>query len=78
MGVARCVTDFSWCCFLADLAVSAAAQGLGIGRGLLDETRWQLGPGVSITLVSVPDAAGCYEKAGMARLSDAFCYRRAR
>ena len=78
VGIARCVTDFSWCCYLADLAVSASAQGLGIGRGLLDETRRQCGPGVSINLVSVPAAAGFYEKAGMTRLSDAFCYGRER
>lgn len=76
VGVARCITDFSWCCYLSDLAVSASAQGLGIGRGLLDETRRQLGPGVSLTLISLPDAAGFYEKAGMARLSEAFWYRR--
>jgi ribosomal protein S18 acetylase RimI-like enzyme len=78
VGLARCVTDFSWCCYLSDLAVSASAKGLGIGRGLLEETRRQLGPGVSITLISVPDSTGFYEKAGMERLSDAFCYRRER
>ena len=78
MGVARCVTDFAWCCFLSELAVCASAQGLGIGRGLLDEARRQLGPGVSLFLASVPDAVGFYERVGMPRLSDAFWYRRQR
>ena len=77
VGVARCITDFSWCCYLAELAVAASAQGLGIGRGLLDEARRQLGPRVSLTLESVPDAARFYERAGMARVQDAFVYRRA-
>ena len=76
VGVARCVTDFAWCCYLSELAVSASAQGLGIGRGLLEEARRQLGPGVSLILASVPEAAGFYERVGMARLPDAFWYRR--
>jgi GNAT superfamily N-acetyltransferase len=76
LGVARGITDFAWCCYLAELAVASSAQGLGIGRGLLDETRRQVGPGVAVILSSVPEAARFYERAGMARLPDAFWYRR--
>lgn len=76
VGVARCVTDFSWCCYLSELAVSASAQGLGIGKGLLDEVRNQVGPSVSVILASVPDAVGFYERAGMARMQDTFWYKR--
>jgi GNAT superfamily N-acetyltransferase len=78
VGVARTVTDFSWCAYLSDLAVSASAQGLGVGQGLLDETRRLLGPSVSLYLFSVPDAAGFYERAGMARFPDAFWFKRER
>lgn len=78
VGVARGVTDFAWCCYLSDLAVASSAQGLGVGRGLLDEVRRQIGPAVSLFLVSVPDAVGFYERAGMTRLTDAFSYRRER
>lgn len=76
LGVARCVTDFSWCCYLSELAVSTSAQGLGIGRGLLEATRRQLGPGISLILASVPEATGFYQRAGMARIADAFWFRR--
>lgn len=76
VGVARCITDFAWCCYLSELAVSPAAQGLGIGKGLLDEVRWQIGPSVSLVLASVPEAVGFYEKVGMARVDDAFWYKR--
>lgn len=76
VGVARCITDFSWNCYLSELAVSRSAQGRGIGQGLLDEARRQLGPSVSLILASVPDAVGFYERAGMARLPDAFWYKR--
>jgi len=76
VGLARCITDFSWCCYLAELAVSSSVQGLGIGTGLLEEARRQLGPGVSLTLASIPDAVGFYERVGMERITDAFSYRR--
>ena len=78
VGFARAVTDSVWCCYLSDLAVSPSAQGLGVGRGLLDEARRQLGPGVSLYLISVPEAVGFYERAGMKRLADAFSYKRER
>lgn len=76
VGVGRGVTDSVWCCYLSDLAVSPSAQGLGVGRGLLDEARRQLGPQVSLYLASVPDAVGFYERAGMTRIADAFSYKR--
>ncbi len=76
VGIARCVTDFSWCCYLSELAVCSSAQKLGIGKGLLDEARRQLGPSVSLILASVPDAVEFYERAGMTKLPDAFWYKR--
>jgi GNAT superfamily N-acetyltransferase len=78
VGLARCITDFAWCCYLSELAVCASVQGLGIGRGLLEEARRQIGPGVSLVLASVPEAAGFYERVGMARVPDVFWYRRVR
>lgn len=78
VGVARCITDFSWCCYLTELAVSASARGLGVGKDLLSETRRQLGPHVSLILASVPEAVGFYERIGMPRMPNAFWYRRER
>ena len=78
VGVARGVTDFSWICYVSELAVSASAQGRGIGRGLLDEARRRLGPAVAITLISMPEAVGFYERAGMMRMPDAFWLERER
>ncbi|WP_227310718.1 GNAT family N-acetyltransferase [Acidisoma cellulosilyticum] len=76
LGVARGITDFVWCCYLSELAVSASAQGLGVGRALLKEVKQQLGPSVSLILASVPQATGFYERNGMERISDAFWFRR--
>lgn len=78
VGVARGVTDFSWVCYMSDLAVSRSAQGLGVGKGLMDEARRQLGPSVSISLISMPDAIGFYERIGMTRMTDAFWFGRQR
>ena len=78
VGVARCLTDFSWCCYVSELAVSASAQGLGIGQGLLAAIRGELGPTVSVILVSMPDVVGFYRKSGMATMPNAFCFQRER
>lgn len=76
IGVARGVTDFAWVCYISELAVSRSAQGLGVGKGLMDEARRQLGPSVAISLISMPDAVGFYERIGMTRMPDAFWFSR--
>lgn len=76
VGVARSVTDFVWCCYLSDLAVSVEAQKLGIGQGLLSETRRVLGSSVSVFLQSVPEATAFYARAGMQPTAHTFVYRR--
>ena len=76
VGVARCITDFSWCCYLSELAVSSSAQGLGVGKGLIDETRRLIGPRVSLVLASMPESVGFYERIGMPRQADTFWFKR--
>ena len=78
VGVARGTSDGAWACYLAEVAVVESAQGLGAGRALLDAVRAELGPEVAVFLASVPDATGFYERIGMARLDDAFWFRRER
>jgi predicted N-acetyltransferase YhbS len=38
VGVARAISDFSYCTYLSDLAVDVAFQGRGIGRELIRRT----------------------------------------
>ena len=78
IGVARAITDFSWVCYISELAVAQSAQGLGIGKGLMDAARRELGPFVAISLISMPDAVGFYERIGMKRMADAFWFSRKR
>ncbi len=64
VGLARCITDFAWICYLGDLAVCASFQGLGIGRGLVRTCKQLLGDDVSIALLSMPDAVDFYRRLG--------------
>ena len=76
IGFARCSTDFAWACYVADLAVSSEAHGQGVGQGLIEEVRRQVGTGVTVLLVSVPEAVGFYQRIGMAPAQNAFWFRR--
>ncbi len=64
IGVARSVTDFSYCCYLSDLAVDRTYQKQGIGRELIRETRNQLGPGCNLILLAAPAAMNYYPHIG--------------
>ena len=77
VGVARSVTDFVYCCYLSDLAVDRAYQRQGIGKELIRLTREEAGGETcSLILLSAPDAMPYYPRIGMARLDNAFGYRR--
>lgn len=43
VGIARAITDFSYCCYLSDLAVRKEYQKQGIGKALLRLLREHLG-----------------------------------
>ena len=72
VGVSRCVTDFSYCCYCSDLAVDRNYQGQGIGSGLIDASRAPLGPKCSFFLISAPQAVAFYERIGMPQIERVF------
>ncbi len=72
VGVARSVTDFSYCCYLSDLAVDRDVQRTGIGRALIRKTREKLGPKCTIILLSAPAAADYYPRIGFTRHESAW------
>jgi len=78
VGIARAMTDFSFSCYLSDLAVIDAVKGRGIGAALIDVLRQHLGPTVNVILSAVPEAVPFYQRIGMASLPDCFWYRRER
>jgi ribosomal protein S18 acetylase RimI-like enzyme len=56
IGIARAITDYSYCCYLSDLAVDKEYQRKGIGKDLINELRKQLSEEVSLLLLSAPNA----------------------
>lgn len=64
VGVARSVTDFSYCCYLSDLAVDQAYQKRGIGKRLIEVTRSRLHPKCKLILLSAPKAQSYYPHIG--------------
>jgi len=67
VGAARAITDFSYCCYLADLAVDQAFQRQGIGRALVREVEKASGPEARLILLAAPKAADYYPGLGMVR-----------
>jgi predicted N-acetyltransferase YhbS len=78
VGVSRALTDFSYCCYLSDLAVDKALQGKGIGRELVERTRAAIGDEVSLILLSAAGAMSYYPEIGFEKAENAFVIRRKR
>jgi GNAT superfamily N-acetyltransferase len=68
IGVSRALTDYSYCCYLSDLAVDVAYQKHGIGRELIRRTQSIIGEEISLILMSAPGAMAYYPKAGAGEL----------
>lgn len=68
VGIARAITDFSYCCYLSDLAVAADYQRRGIGKRLIEETHRAAGPGTTLILIAAPAANDYYPRIGMKHL----------
>lgn len=67
VGVARAITDFSFCTYLSDLAVDVALQHQGIGRELLQRTHAAAGLHTTLILLAAPQATDYYPHIGLTR-----------
>lgn len=65
VGVSRALTDFSFCCYLSDLAVDVAFQKQGIGKELIRRTHEAAKP-AKLILLAAPAARSYYPHIGMA------------
>ena len=72
LGLARCITDYAWIAYCAELAVKESAQGRGVGAGIMDKIHELLGPKIGLVLISEPNAIGFYERIGLERQDSAF------
>lgn len=71
IGVARSLTDFSFCTYLSDLAVDEGYQKKAIGKELIRLTKLET-PDARLILLSAPAAVEYYPKIGMKKWEQ--CY----
>ncbi len=76
VGVCRALTDYSYCCYLSDLAVDQAFQKHGIGKELIRRVQTTIGDEVSLILLSAPGAMSYYPSVGFSKAENAFVIRR--
>lgn len=78
VGVCRALTDFSYCCYVSDLAVELAYQRQGIGRTLLAKVKEAVGEQVAVLLVASATASDYYLALGFQPLQRGFLLPRQR
>lgn len=71
VGVARSFTDFVFCTYMSELAVSISHQKKGIGRRLIEFTKRQT-PQALLVLLAAPEAVDYYHKIGLSKFQDCF------
>ena len=65
VGIARCLTDYSYVAYLSDLAVHRDYQRQGIGRELVHQVQLAIHPQATVVLLAAPSAATYYPRIGM-------------
>jgi GNAT superfamily N-acetyltransferase len=74
VGISRCVTDFAWTTYLADLAVRVSHQRGGIGKELIRRTQ-AAAPQAKLLLLAAPAAEGYYPHIGFQNFPQAWMLR---
>ena len=76
VGVCRALTDFSYCCYLSDLAVNKSHQGQGIGQQLIEQVKHKIGDQVALILLSAASAMTYYPGIGFDKIENGFIIKR--
>lgn len=74
VGISRCMSDFGWTTYLADLAVRASHQRSGIGRELVRRTQ-AAAPQAKLLLLAAPAAEKYYPHIGFTHFPQAWMLR---
>lgn len=74
VGISRCVTDFVWTTYLADLAVRVSHQRGGIGKELIRRTQ-AAAPRAKLLLLAAPAAERYYPRIGFRHFPQAWMLR---
>jgi GNAT superfamily N-acetyltransferase len=76
VGIARALTDFSYCCYLSDLAVAKEYHRHGIGRELVDRVKRRVGEQSMLLLLSSPEAMEYYPRVGFEPVQNGWIIKR--
>jgi predicted N-acetyltransferase YhbS len=74
IGISRCISDFAWTTYLADLAVRASHQHRGIGKELIRRTQ-AAAPQAKLLLLAAPAAENYYPHIGFSHFPQAWMLR---
>lgn len=74
VGISRCISDFAWTTYLADLAVRASHQRRGIGKELIRRTQ-AAAPQAKLLLLAAPAAEQYYPHIGFTHFQQAWMLR---
>jgi len=72
VGIARALTDFSYCCYISDLAVDRAYSGKGIGKELIRKIQEAAGEEAMILLLSSSNSESYYPRIGFKKAENAW------
>ena len=78
VGIARALTDFSFCCYLSDLAVDKAYQRQRIGKELVRRVQEAIGEESMLLLLAAPEAREYYPHIGFQHVDRAWAIDRKR
>ncbi len=78
VGIARCLTDFAYCCYLSDLAVDREYQRQGIGKQLVKRVQEAIGDESMLLLLAAPTAMDYYPYIGFNKVENAWMLPRKR
>lgn len=76
VGIARCVTDYAYCCYLSCLAVDKLCQAKGIGKKLMKNVLEVIGEDCMLLLLSAPGVENYYLNAGFELVPNAYMIKR--
>ncbi|MBZ2200956.1 GNAT family N-acetyltransferase [Lentilactobacillus hilgardii] len=72
IGMARCLTDFEYSCYLSEIVILPDYRGQGMGKRLLQSIHDYLGERVAVTLRADPGAIGFYSEVGYQQVDHMF------
>lgn len=76
IGIARSLTDYNYCCYLADLAVKKEHQPFAVGKTLIELTENTIGENTMLIALSSGSIAEYYPKDGFEKHEHGFIIKK--